>query len=1702
MLSTNKLYLPCGSGYSLTPEGRCIAPSVRPDVTISPASAETKGAALAVVQGYLGSDPEGSVTIGGNLCSVSSYVSHKLWICQIPEGASSSVEVIVENYGHISQPTHFAYDPPRIESIEPQFFQIDSPFTEMAFTIRGSNFGASRIVNIGGAACLPSIDSPDHDPHEVIYCEVRANGDGWNSSFLSAGLLDVSVAVEDQSDNTGKACQAAQAGSLKCLCPEGQEYKDDECVSCTANHYSDGTMCIACPLGSVIPANENSENTGADSDACVCGVNAALNTGTGRCECKAGYGGDATVANVGCGECGTGAYKGDMGNTQCTPCPGGSSIVGGVSNSTDSDACVCGVNAALNTGTGRCECKAGYGGDATVANIGCSACGTGAYKGSMGNTQCTSCPSGSSISGGITNSTDAASCVCGINAELNEVTDRCECSAGYGGDATNEFVGCYGCGSSRYKNDVGNTPCTPCPSGSLITEGITNATHEDSCICNSHSELKQPGICVAWMPCEPPECMCSPGYKGSASSIHGCSECGTGSFKSYAANGPCTPCPAGSSISGGVTNATDAASCVCGINAQMNDATGRCECKAGYGGDATVVSIGCSACGSTGYKEEDGNAQCTPCPMGALVTNGTTNATDSESCVCGVNSAFGDESDRCLCKPGYGGDATSIYGCSPCGTGAYKGDMGNTQCTPCPGGSSIVGGVSNSTDSDACVCGVNAALNTGTGRCECKAGYGGDATVVSIGCSACGILAHKGTVGNTQCTPCPAGSSVSGGVTNATDSSSCGCGINAEMNEVSGRCECSAGYGGDATNSLIGCSPCGILAYKGDMGNTQCTPCPGGSSVSGGVTNATDSSSCGCGINAEMNVATGRCECSAGYGGDATNSLIGCSPCGILAYKGAKRNAQCTPCPAGSSVSGGVSNATDAASCVCGINAEMNVATGRCECSAGHGGDATVANIGCNICGTSAFNGDVGNVQCTPCPSGSTVRDGVTATSMEECFCDVGTVTMGSADTSISCQCAPGYFGSALDNTCDLCPVGGYKDTPGDAVACMPCTSKLGEGATTPKQGSLSSEECVCGNGYYMHRGMCMPCEVGALCPGGNISSMIALPGFWRSDPASTSFFSCESPNGYTLCMGGASNHTGSGASGPLCREGHEGLLCSKCTKGYGKTYGVCAKCDSSFSASGIIFVLFAIFAFFALLYGLVSNNLRKATAHANSKDEESIALSVVKIIINWLQMASIAAQVRVTSNESMDRFFQIQDVSNVSPFQFSSFNCMVQADYYAQFYSALAIPPACVILGLCLTGIHFLKRTTKNIRFGDMFVMVSQMLWFFTYSMVSQILLGIFECRDLDRGVSVLSADLSVQCETSKHDSAVKLGYIFGLLYIVGIPLQVFAQLYWYRGNLADQSVKVRYMFMFHNYREGLYWYECVNMLRKIGLVTALVLLQEDLGTQVFALSVISMTYLTLHAYIKPYTSRTLNELETAALFVTALTLSTCSFFYSNPTGTGNPVVEHGLTWSVIVLSTCLLICSLAILGKGGLVAFTRGKPAGGNSQLPSKISKEYLKSEDAENCVGSPSQFKSLLSHDGNLSHEGDPDSPASLATKKVVMANPLAQSQSQNGRLTPLPSAVEKHLRRLSGAGEGEPRGEQYSSPAVRNPLCPVISDLPGKEIHAQNDEEASHLPEKVVQKVGATIITQTSSADHEKVVSNAGGVENPLSADASD
>ena len=605
----------------------------------TPDSAGTEGTGLAILQGNFGADPRGSVTIGGNPCLVSSYVSIGLWICEIPGGSSEDVEVLVQNYGHISAAySQFSYDPPKVDSIEPQFLRIDNPleFDKMHFKINGTNFGSSsvvKMVTIAGAECTFQPTPSNESPHRFINCTIIRDGEGWNEEFLQVGLLDVIVEVDGQTDDTMKVCHEVGSlpGSGKCLCPAGQEYQyqNGACIDCSGNQYSDGSECRSCPLGSSIAEGAT---TATDSDSCVCGANAVMNSNSDRCECLAGYGGDATVAGTGCGACGVSAYKGGVANTACQQCPLGATISDGILNATDFDSCTCPLHSTLNSDMGRCECLAGYGGDATKPQVGCSVCGTKAFKGAVGNTQCTSCPLGSSIAEGATTATDSDSCVCGANAVMNSNSDRCECLAGYGGDATVAGTGCGACGVSAYKGGVANTACQQCPLGATISDGILNATDFDSCTCPLHSTLNS----------DMGRCECLAGYGGDATKPQvGCSVCGTKAFKGAVGNTQCTSCPLGSSIAGGVITATDSGSCSCNSvgTVAITDATNTtvsCQCAPGFFGN--TVANTCEYCPVGGYKDMAGDASaCISCTdkMGEGATTLQQGSLSEQDCFCG-----------------------------------------------------------------------------------------------------------------------------------------------------------------------------------------------------------------------------------------------------------------------------------------------------------------------------------------------------------------------------------------------------------------------------------------------------------------------------------------------------------------------------------------------------------------------------------------------------------------------------------------------------------------------------------------------------------------------------------------------------------------------------------------------------------------------------------------------------------------------------------------------------------------------------------------------------------------------------------------------------------------------------------------------------------------------------------------------------------
>ena len=217
-----------------------------------------------------------------------------------------------------------------------------------------------------------------------------------------------------------------------------------------------------------------------------------------------------------------------------------------------------------------------------------------------------------------------------------------------------------------------------------------------------------------------------------------------------------------------------------------------------------------------------------------------------------------------------------------------------------------------------------------------------------------------------------------------------------------------------------------------------------------------------------------------------------------------------------------------------------------------------------------------------------------------------------------------------------------------------------------------------------------------------------------------------------------------------------------------------------------------------------------------------------------------------------------------------------------------------------------------------DVFVMVMQMLLFLSYTMVNNMVMSVFKCRELDAGYRVLAMEVSVRCDTPEHRTAVAVGLATVVLITAGVPLQAYALMRLARDRLDEPSSAVRYGFFFQNYRRQVYWYECFSLFRKAALVAVVVMFEDRLGVQVFSVSLISTVFLTMHTYHKPYTLSALNNLETFALFVSTVTLSSCSFFYGTRyAGSIDRTYEACLSWAIILLSAGLVAASAALVGR-----------------------------------------------------------------------------------------------------------------------------------------------------------------------------------------
>eukprot|EP01112_Ceratiomyxa_fruticulosa_P018928 TRINITY_DN6123_c0_g1_i3.p1 TRINITY_DN6123_c0_g1~~TRINITY_DN6123_c0_g1_i3.p1 ORF type:complete len:898 (-),score=136.84 TRINITY_DN6123_c0_g1_i3:76-2769(-) len=583
---------------------------------------------------------------------------------------------------------------------------------------------------------------------------------------------------------------------------------------------------------------------------------------------------------------------------------------------------------------------------------------------------------------------------------------------------------------------------------------------------------------------------------------------------------------------------------------------------------------------------------------------------------------------------------------------------------------------------------------------------------------------------------------------------------------------------------------------------------------------------CPLGLVAEGQASIRCVPCNAGF--SPNSNATACVSCasGKTASPGQE---QCVDCNPGTYSLQGFSQCL---SCDRGYYAKNNGSDHCDECPPGTYAP-NLGSVSCTECSPGSFSppGNISRSQCTPCPSGYFIDQ------YNSSFCE---------------PCGRGTFTSDQGSTsCKKCDSNSFQNETG-TVACKSCQ---------PFSSSAETDAtfCICEDGYYnsTRDGPCKPCPNGAMCLSGQI---VVSNGYWSSSSQSDILYPCPFIGS---CKGGVNSD---------CEDGYSGVLCAVCDKGYGNKQGKCVKCNPSYSA-GSWFALLVIFLLFLFL--MVQ---RPSTDHG--------IFSKVKILVSFLQVIS-------QSNSSYGTSWPIPFISmvnifsvvNVDIMKMTSLDCILgrHIDFYQGYLFQVLIPFfLCIFIAfLFLIWMYLNKkyvlpqlfRFDNNETLVDMLIRNELFILILLYPGVSTKILALFNCKSIN-GTSYLEQDYTILCHSSRWYSYLVGTIIMIVFWLVGVPLIFFITLTHNKAKLRRQTILLRFGFLYLYYKDRFYYWEIVELLRRLFLTAIIVLIDRGSQTQFVVSLLVSFVACLAQVILLPFEDKNDNWIQLTSLLGIYFTL------------------------------------------------------------------------------------------------------------------------------------------------------------------------------------------------------------------------------------
>ena len=171
--------------------------------------------------------------------------------------------------------------------------------------------------------------------------------------------------------------------------------------------------------------------------------------------------------------------------------------------------------------------------------------------------------------------------------------------------------------------------------------------------------------------------------------------------------------------------------------------------------------------------------------------------------------------------------------------------------------------------------------------------------------------------------------------------------------------------------------------------------------------------------------------------------------------------------------------------------------------------------------------------------------------------------------------------------------------------------------------------------------------------------------------------------------------------------------------------------------------------------------------------------------------------------------------------------------------------------------------------------------LLFLVHPTIVQYMFSNFNCLDIDEDQRIYD-DLEVVCWNAEHiNYSLMIAVPSIVIWGFGIPFFAWVILARNKEDLDAIDTREKYGFLYNGYKKQYYFWETVNMYRKISIIFVSVFLKlAGVITQALVIFLVLIFFLILNIKLLPFAFNSLNDMEMMSLITSMLTIY-CGLFY-----------------------------------------------------------------------------------------------------------------------------------------------------------------------------------------------------------------------------